>query len=77
MVSILPIIIIGGILLIASSPSLQLEIAGFLARKQGEQIQRNILGGKLASDIAVEAGAGAVAFGEQFQKDVFGGLLIK
>ena len=70
------IILIAGILIVASSPTLQLQLAGFFARKQGEFIQRQALGGKLASEVVEEAGAGAIAVGEKFQRDVFGRLLI-
>ncbi len=75
--AVLGIIALVGILIVASSPTLQLQIAGFFARKQGEAIQRQALGGKLASEVVEEAGAGAISFGEQLQKNLFGGLLIK
>jgi len=84
---VLVIFLIGGILLVASSPTLQLKIAGFFARKQGEQIQRNLTGGKLFDEAGADVQRGiaggqtfaevGTTFGESIQKGLFGGLLIK
>ena len=73
--AILGVIVIGAILLVASSPTLQLKIAAFFARKQGEAIQRGIVSsitGKplLFSEAAEPVAVGAVQTSESFQKGI-------
>ena len=58
-------------------PSVRNAVVGFFVRKQGEAIQRSVTGDKLFSEVGEDIGKQSVSFGEQFQKDVFGGLLIK
>lgn len=76
------IVLIGGVLLIASSPQLRLQITGFFARKQGEAIQRSITGGKLF-DVAgaeiqreITGGQTFAEVSEATQREVLGGSVI-
>jgi len=83
------VVAIGAVLFI---PSVRNAVLGFVTRKQGEAIQRQITGGKLFDEAGADvqrqitggqtfaesidtAGKDSVSFGENLQKDLFGGLL--
>jgi len=71
-------VIVGvALLAILFIPSVRNAVVGFFVRKQGGAVQRSVTGGKLFSEVGEDIGKQSVSFGEQFQKDVFEGLLIK